>query len=237
MRKIILNMLFIGLLTNCSSGGSSDPVNPVAPNPVASTLISPAQNSECITGTNTAGATTSTIVFNWNKSANTDSYVVSLKNLTAGTTATYPATTNQVSIVVSRGTPYSWFVTSKSNSVSTTAASDTWKFYAAGDGVINHAPFPADAVAPVNGTVISSTGGVITLDWSATDIDNDIASYNVYFGTQTTPSSFKTGLTDSVLTAVPVTNGSTYYWYVVTTDKQGNTSQSEIFTFSVKNTV
>lgn len=234
MRKIILNSLFVVLFASCGGGSSSDPV---VSNPVASTLVFPAQNSECTTGTNTAGATTSTIVFNWNNSANTDSYVVSLKNLTAGTTTTYPATTNQLSIVVSQGTPYSWSVTSKSNSVSATAVSDTWKFYAASSGIINYAPFPAEAVAPVNGAVISATGGIITLDWNATDIDSDIVSYDVYFSTQTIPSSFKTGLTDSILTGVSVNSGSTYYWYIITKDKQGNTSKSETFSFSVKNTL
>ena len=43
-----------------------------------------------------------------------------------------------------KGVPYSWKVTSKNTTTTTTTPSDLWKFYLAGDGVVNYAPFPAD---------------------------------------------------------------------------------------------
>jgi hypothetical protein len=232
MKHSVLNILFIALLVSCG-GGSEDSPLPSPLNPESTTLLFPDKDSGCTTGTNVTTAK-STIVFKWNTSPNTDSYEVTLKDMKSGTTTKHASTINQLSLELSRGIPYSWYVTSKSNSVDKTAVSETWKFYNAGDGTINYAPFPAEAVNPINGDIMNAVNGKITLDWNAIDIDNDIASYDVYFGTETTPPSFKVDLTESVLTSVPVTIGSIYYWYIISKDKLGNTSKSEIFTFSVK---
>ena len=53
-----------------------------------------------------------------------------------------------------KGVPYSWRVTSKSTTSTTTTPSDLWKFYLAGDGVVNYAPFPADLTAPASGSTM-----------------------------------------------------------------------------------
>lgn len=232
MKKLIYTLIAL-ISISCSSGESDGP-NPEAPtpkNPETVVLVYPEQNSECTTGTN-ATVTNSTVEFEWNTSKNTDVYELSLKNLESGNTTTHSTTTNKISIELLKGTPYSWFVVSKSNSVNNTAKSQTWKFYNAGNGKVSYAPFPAEAVTPANNENIDVTDKV-TLDWNGSDVDNDIATYDVYFGTATTPPSIKTDHPESILTDLTVSSGVNYYWYIITKDEEGNISQSEIFKFNV----
>lgn len=85
-----------------------------------------------------------------------------------------------------------------------------------GEGVVYYAPFPAEVVYPINRTTVTPIADKISLAWNATDVDNDIDSYDVYFGTKTTPPSFKAGIKGNVLAAIPVSSSSTYYWYIIT---------------------
>lgn len=232
MKNLILNIFLISVLISCGGGSDeSDPI-PTPKNPEAALLAFPVNNSECVEGTNIS-KTNSTILFKWNNSENTDSYELVLKNLESDVITYHIVTTNQLSIELLRGTPYSWGIISKSTSVKATATSETWKFYNAGDGVVYYAPFPAEAVSPVNGASVTATNNIITLDWSASDVDNDLASYDIYFGTTASPPSFNTGLTNSLLSDVIVTSATTYYWYVIAKDEQGNSSTSKTFEFAV----
>ena len=122
---------------------------------------------------------------------------------------------------------------SKSNSSTTTTQSDTWKFYNAGLGTVSHPPFPADNLSPAYGQNVTATGGTVNLTWTASDPDNDIAGYDVYFGTTATPTISKSNITDKFMNGVAVTSGITYYWKIVSKDNQGNTSDSGVFQFKV----
>jgi hypothetical protein len=98
--------------------------------------------------------------------------------------------------------------------------------------MIAHAPFPADNLIPSLGQTISSTNNKVTLSWTAIDIDNDIAGYDVYFGTLSVPALYKKNLTTPVLD-VAVTPATKYYWKVITKDAVGNTSESDVIQFTV----
>lgn len=231
MKIIIINIAFVFVLISCGGGGDSEePIPTAQKNPVAALLTFPEKNSECATGTNIT-VTSSTIVFKWNTSLNTDSYELVLKNLETAKITTHSTNTNQLSIELLRGTPYSWFIKSKSNSSAGTAKSETWKFYNAGEATVSYAPFPAELTSPANNSDI--TTAIVTLDWKGSDVDNDIDSYDVYFGTSSTPSLFESGKIDSQLTNVAVSAGSTYYWNIISKDEQGNSSTSEVFKFTV----
>ncbi|WP_242130571.1 hypothetical protein [Aestuariivivens marinum] len=233
MRKNLIYM-FLGLiLFNCSGGSNEEVREVVRPKkPTAASLVFPEQNSECTEGTNVTSSE-STITFEWNAGNDTDSYVLTLKNLLSGVTTTHNTNNTEISLTLLRATPYSWFVTSKSNSVSDTAASATWKFYNAGEGLVSYAPFPAVAVSPTNGESIAATT-TVTLEWSGSDVDNDIAHYDVYFGEGETLSLLADDETGTNVSNVSVESGKKYKWYVVTTDDLGNTSNSEQFTFNVE---
>jgi len=192
-------------------------------------LQAPANDEVCLTGVS-VNVTQSEVAFSWNISQHTDSYNAVVKNLNSGQSSNYNTNTNDTSITLNKGEPYSWYVVSKSNSVSQTAQSDTWKFYLAGDGTINYAPFPASIVHPTPGSTVN---GVTTyLKWEGNDVDNDIASYDVYLD-QTDGTSLIGNSAIQQIENVAVTSGKTYYWKVITKDDQANSSDSGVFSFKV----
>ncbi|BFP40265.1 hypothetical protein FGF1_11100 [Flavobacteriaceae bacterium GF1] len=211
-------------------GDDDDPM--VVPDPTVATLIFPEDDTECNEG-ETVSDTESTVTFRWNASQNTDSYSVTLTNLSTGTSFNTIANSNETPITILRGTPYEWFVTSRANGTNSTAQSPTWRFYNEGLGIENYAPFPAEAVNPNRGATLPSGTTSVTLEWSASDVDGDIEDYEVFFGIQGTTTNTSQGtLTDTSL-VVTVESGNTYEWSVVVSDSQDNASTSETFLFRV----
>lgn len=231
--KLENKLLFICILTLISCGGGDDggggtpPIDP----PQAASLIFPDNNTECNEGT-VVSMTNSVVTFRWTASQNTDSYEVNLRNLDANTTTKSTANTNEADINILRGTPYEWFVISKVQGTSETASSPAFKFYNAGPGVENYAPFPAEAVNPTRGATVQNSGN-LALRWTGSDVDNDIVAYEVLFGTDTVPAT-SLGTTAETTIEVTIASGEIYYWRVISRDSQDNTSQSEIFEFSVQ---
>ena len=132
-----------------------------------------------------------------------------------------------------RGIPYEWFVTSISNDVATTAQSEVWRFYNAGDAIQSYVPFPAEIVFPLMTEIVTTGATELTLDWNGVDLDNDITGYDVYFGTNNPPASYQTNVQDSELVDVPVSANTIYYWYIITKDSKGNVSNSGIYQFKM----
>jgi hypothetical protein len=228
-----LSILFIlALLFNCSSGsddGGTPP--PLVQVPSAAVLTFPDNNQECNQGVE-VNANQSTVTFTWNVSANTDSYDIIVKNLDSGTSTTLSSSTNEKAITINKATPYSWYVVSKSITTTETAQSATWKFYNAGDGVQSYAPFPAELVAPTMGANLNGVT-TVTLEWSGSDVDDDISGYDIYIDNTSPPTTQLGGNQTETTIDATVTSGNVYYWRVITTDSQGNNSESEIFSFRV----
>lgn len=230
LRIIILINLVV--LASCS-GGSDNGNNPEDPilNPSAATLIFPENNKECTDGV-VLNNTQSTINFQWNASENTDSYDIIITNLITNTSFTSTSNVNEKTLTLRRGTPFEWFIISKSSNSSNSATSAKYRFYNQGLGVENYAPFPAEASSPKRGSTIE-TGTTVTLQWSGADVDNDIESYEVFFGTETEPTTSLGTLTTNTVNAT-ISSNLVYYWQVVTTDQKQNKSRSEVFQFKVE---
>jgi hypothetical protein len=229
MKKIVILSMLISVFACSSGGGSDEPA--VKKDPTVASLVFPTANSECTEGTNKT-TTESTIKFEWTAGANTDNYGLIVKNLSSGLSTTYSTSKTYYELKLARGIGYSWYVISSASGTSVKATSETRKFYNAGEGSSSYAPFPAEIVSPKINESISGTS--ITLDWTGSDVDNDIASYELFLGTTNTPGSYKTNITDNILNNVPVESGKTYYWKIVTKDSKGNTSVSDVFVFKVK---
>lgn len=237
--------MFALVLVGCGgSGGDDDSPNPpttggnddepMIPDPAAATLVFPEDNTECNTGIiNPNNTALSTVTFEWNASQNTDSYTVTVTNLNTNNSSFTNSTTNEADITLERGTPYSWFVTSRATGTTSTAISDTFQFYNEGPGIENYAPFPAEVVQPTQGENFPSGTTTVNLEWSGADIDNDITEYEIFFGTDPEPTNSLGVQSGTVLADLSVTTSTTYYWRVLTRDNFGNTSQSQIFTFRV----
>jgi len=115
-----------------------------------------------------------------------------------------------------------------------TTPSALWYFFNAGSET-THAPFPATALTPLSGAQITMPAeGQVSLRWSGSDIDNDIASYTLLLDNQSPPSTNRSlnGATATQFTA-NVVQGATYYWQVVTTDLSGNSTPSAVFDFKI----
>lgn len=238
MKNILALIVIIPLLVCCSSssGGGDDDTPPPPPPPVgtpaAATLIFPEDDTECNTGV-VVNDTQSDVTFEWNASENTDSYEIRVTNLNTGNFFRSTVTTNSATLSIARGTPYEWFVTSQASGTTETANSATWRFYNEGPGVENYAPFPAEAIQPTRGINLDASTTSITLEWESSDVDEDISSYEVFFGLDENPTNSLGSTTDAILEDVSVSSGNTYYWTVLTIDSQNNSSISEIFEFKV----
>jgi hypothetical protein len=227
MRNLLILICLIALFDGCRPDNTEP-----APAPEAAILNFPAKDQPCTQGA-PISAIESAVTFQWAAAANADSYVLNLKNLLNGTIATQTTATNQLTINLTVNTPYSWSVVSRSSLTDVIAKSETWKFYNSGPGVVSYAPFPADVVNPIIGEQVAAVNGKINLVWSGGDVDNDITSYDVYFGTTTAPALYKAGLTLNALNDLAVAPATTFYWKIITHDARGNTSDSGIFQFSI----
>lgn len=220
--RLILFLLCFAILS-CKKAAKIQP-------PTKAILALPSNNEACINGT-IISATSSAILFKWGASQHAETYEITIKNLETGVSITQTTTALELPVPLTRNTPYSWFVTAKSSKIATTAVSEVWKFYNAGEALSSYSPFPAEMVTPKMAQRVASVAGKITLDWIGSDVDNDISTYDIYLGTTTTPALLKSNQTDSNLPDVAVNAGTTYYWKVITKDSKGNTSDSGVYLF------
>lgn len=228
-KKVIPLYLFLIIISSsCSEDDDGMAVNEINP-PTAATLIFPENNTVCNEGT-IISETETDVLFQWEAGANASSYILKINNLNDGTSREISTLSTEFLIRILRGTPYSWSVTSFTADGNESADSPVWSFYNAGLPVENHAPFPATVVYPNSGASVAQ--GNVTLEWEASDIDNDIATYTIFFDT-TNPPATEVNTTGNTSMEVSVTSGNIYYWRVVTTDDAGNTSTSQVFQFAV----
>ncbi|WP_298922847.1 hypothetical protein [uncultured Allomuricauda sp.] len=227
MKQYFLSLLALVLLSSC--GGSDDP----PPSPVGANLVFPLENSECTTGVS-INETQSQVTFEWEASSNTDSYTLNAINLDTNVPQTISTAATSASLSIAKGTPYSWSVTSLNSGSDQVAASETWLFYNSGSQT-TYAPFPAQLVSPVSGsTVQKSIANEIVLSWSGADVDDDIDNFEIFFSDQNPPTASEGNTGSTVMEfTVSVESNTIYYWKVITTDLEGNASDSGVFEFKV----
>ncbi|MDA9106796.1 hypothetical protein N9J98_01180 [Flavobacteriaceae bacterium] len=236
------SFLFTLTLISCGGGGGDDGgggggggnvTNP----PGKSTLIDPANNTACETGTSVSD-TQSEVTFTWNVSAKTSSYDLRITNLNTSVTVNKTGiTTTTTKATLDKGLPYSWYITSKSTASTTTTKSDTWKFYLEGSGIANYAPFPADLKTPASGSTVTRDGdGKVAFTWDGSDPDTgDTLKYTLYVDTtdgKQTPPAAQTDLTAKTA-SVALEAATTYYWRVKTSDGV-NSSYSIVYSFKTE---
>ncbi|MFT4900722.1 MAG: hypothetical protein ACI9U0_002529 [Flavobacteriales bacterium] len=247
MRHLLkyFSFLFTLTLVSCGGGGGDDGggsgggggggnvTNP----PGKSTLTAPANNKTCETGTSVSD-TKSEVTFTWGASADTNTYDLKITDLNTSTiTNKAGLSTTTTKVTLDKGVPYSWNITSKSTASTTTTASDTWKFYLAGTGIVNYAPFPADLKTPASGSTITRDGdGKVAFTWDGSDPDTgDTLKYTLYVDTtdgKQTPATALSNLTAKTA-SVALEAATTYYWRVKTSDGT-NSSYSIVYSFKTQ---
>jgi hypothetical protein len=228
MKKIVL--LFGGLILLLISCAQEDPI-PIEPG-VAS-LISPANNETCLDGTS-LNDTQSNVSLSWSAASDALSYEVVISNLLTQSSQTYTAPSNQITIALTKAEPYSWIVKSIGEDGSTPSESEQWKFYLAGEGTINYAPFPSELISPRSGANITpDINNLVRLNWNGSDVDGDLTRYEVYLdqtNATTLISTLDFEANDTSL-EVEVENNTTYYWKIIALDANGNQSNSGVYAF------
>ncbi|TRO65210.1 hypothetical protein [Christiangramia sabulilitoris] len=233
MKKILaIYVLGFLLITSCDSDSPPAPTpEPDVKAPSEANLSLPENNKECEQGE--INGNNAVVEFRWQASADTDNYDLKVTNLDSNVNTVKAGLTSTVAEVsLERGHPYSWQVTSK-NSGAISNNSSTWRFYLAGDGESNFAPFPSNAVSPTPGATVNPDNGKVSLIWEdVQDPDGDSVTYTIYVDTtdgyQTTKPEWSNISGTSL--EISVETNTVYYWRVLSSD--GNNSASTgVFTF------
>jgi len=245
MKRLFISLFSFLIIISCGGGGGDDPVVPpvVTPppppivilQPGTPSLVFPANNESCQDGTS-LNDSQSEVNFQWGAPANTNSYVLTITNLTTNAELTFDSTTANKVVALSKSEPYRWSVTAQGETGSTPAQSSLWKFYLAGDAQVNYAPFPPDLLSPKSGQNVFATNNEVTLIWGASDVDNDLSTYKVYLDSvdgSTLLGSY-THSAETTSTAVSVSANTLYYWKVIAIDANENESDSGVYTFRVQ---
>ena len=236
--KKLAYLFFVLILVSCGGseeGGGNGGVDPPPPQPPGSvSLTAPASGKVCETGSSTSD-TKSNVDFSWQASSNTNSYDLQVTNLNTSTAINKTGlTSTNTTVELDKSQPYMWKVISKNTSTTQTGTSSSWKFYLAGQGIKNYAPFPADLKAPKSGSTVSrSSEGKITFTWEGSDPDqNDELKYTLYVDKTDGKQSPASDLINiSAKTADVALDAATlYYWRVKTSDGT-NSSFSTVYSF------
>jgi len=227
-----LMILGVTLLTACSSdSGGGTPTPTPTPTPIAApgkaSLTLPENNKPC--------ETAASVIFTWSQGSDTETFDLSITNSdTNQVTNRAGLTTTTATVPLTRGHRYAWKIISKNKGTETTT-SDTYKFYLAGDGEENAAPFSAEAVYPQPGSSVTpSENNTVTLEWEAADPDSDTLTYTLHIDTvdgRQEAAEENTGLTTNTK-EVAVESGTIYYWSVATSDGSISVT-SDVFSFRV----
>jgi len=222
-------LIFLSIIIAISIAGcvKSPTVFPATGKPE---LLTPVLNQVCTTGTMVSDSVT-TIPFSWKAVSDADDYVFEVENLLNDSVIKKITAKTALSINLLPNTPYAWWVVSRSLKTPITTSSDVWKFYSSGSGTLTYAPFPAEIDFPLFGAEISQS--TVTLTWKGISVDNNIKSFDVYFGTTNTPPLLKSGVAYNQLPDVSVKANTTYYWHVVSYDAYGDYTDSGLYQFKV----
>ena len=196
--------------------------------PGVANLISPVDKETCLDGVS-INDTQSNVTFEWSTATGALSYELEIANLLTQSTQVFTSDTNELSIALSKAEPYSWLVRSIGETGTAPSVSDPWKFYLAGDAVVNYAPFPAELITPRSGAnTTPDINNLVILRWTADDVDDDLNRFEVYLDTTdgTTLNQEIEYLAQETQLEVEVENNTVYYWKIVAIDLNGNQSSS-----------
>ncbi|WP_324027976.1 hypothetical protein QSV08_08555 [Maribacter sp. BPC-D8] len=222
-------LLLLFLIINAYSCGIDSDVLEINNSIKSIKLIFPKNTSEVSDGM-IISDTESELVFEWHNEGigNENLYFLELKNLSNYETTIYESATTNASIILQRDVAYSWIVKDSINNISA-----TWTFINLGPWDTSEPPLAATAISPVSGASISQTSTSVNLIWKSEDPDDDIVSYDLFFGEAKDPQLYGTDVTDTRFSEIPVEAGKTYYWKIITKDSVGNESTSSVFNFTV----
>ena len=227
MKKFLYIAVIGMVISSCGGGGDDPPPAPENKAPSTPVQIYPANNDLCIDNA---------VNFQWNASTDPNgdviSYIVEVAKTSsfAEIIATKTATTTSTSISLEKGIAFYWRITAKDSKGLSSPVSAANGFYTEGVGVSNYVPFSPVLVAPeLNATLQSPTA--TSLKWTASDVDGDTLTYDVFFGKTNPPANISSNQSANSFATATLDASSTYYWKIVVKDGKGGQTIGQVWNF------
>jgi hypothetical protein len=154
-----------------------------------------------------------------------------------GNTSTPPlVSNNQTNVTYNPGildynTTYYWQIVAWDNQ-SAFNSSLLWEFLTVQFPPVNQPPFEPTNPYPPHGAVNVSLDE--DLNWTGGDPDGDNVTYNVYFGTNSTPAMVSNNQTATNFDPGILNDNMSYYWQIVAWDEFNLSNQSDLWNFTTK---
>jgi len=229
MKKLSYLLIIAMTMASCGGGGGDDPPTPPPPvnkAPSVPTQSAPTNNLLCIDNA---------VQFQWNASTDPDGdgityqLQIATNNQFTENLQTTSVSATSTTVSLAKGVAYYWRVRATDVKNASSAYSSTFSFYTEGDGISNHLPFIPVLVKPDMDKVLSDAS--TTLEWSASDVDNDPLTFDVYFGTNNPPTTKMGDNQSASQLTVNLSATTDYYWKVVAKDDKGGQTIGQVWRF------
>lgn len=234
MKKILSLIVIVSLLTSCGGGGgegggTDNPPTPTVNNkPATPSTTYPSASSLCIDNS---------VKFEWNAATDPDGDAVKynlqialdnqftqiehdLKNISG----TYKIVT------LDKGVAYFWRLKAIDSKNLSGDFSSNVQFYTEGVGVTNYLPFMPELVKPAIEEVVTSSS--VTLEWTASDVDNDSLTFDVYFGEDSNSLTLVSENQSETTYTTNVTGTTSYFWKIAVKDGNSGTTIGQVWNFT-----
>ena len=229
---LYLVVTFLFTVISCGGGGDDDFKEPEPENtaPTTPTLIYPLNNTVCIDNN---------VVFEWNASTDAEGNRITYQLEVAENNSFSPLLLTENSsgqsklISLTKGKAYYWRIKAIDSRVAESSYSSESQFITEGEADANHMPFAPTLIAPALNSEIDGTS--TTLSWSASDVDGDTLTYDVYLDTNSEPSTLVSqDQSETIFNVANLSVSSTYYFKIVAKDGNGGNSVGQVWSFTTK---
>ncbi len=230
MIKTLYILTICSVLWSCGGGGGGDdpppPPPPVNKAPTTPSLVEPTNNLLCIDNT---------VSFEWNAATDPDGDAITYQiqvakdNQFSQIERTLNGSSTTQSISLDKGIAYYWRVKATDSKNASSSYSSTFQFYTEGVGETNYLPFSPVLVKPVlNNVELQAT---TSLEWTASDVDNDPLTFDVFFDTVNPPTAKMGDNQNETTLNVDLSSSTNYYWKVVVKDDKGGQTVGQVWNF------
>lgn len=228
MKKLLYTAILSIALTACGGGGGDnpEPTPTVNTNPTTPVLTYPTNNLLCIDNT---------VDFVWNASSDEDGDTITYEIQVATDIAftaiehTLTSTSTTKTIALDKGISYYWRVKATDSQNGSSEYSSINQFYTEGIGTSNYLPFAPTLISPTLNSVIQES--TVSLNWSASDVDNDALSFDVYLDTVTPPTTIISSNQTTTNYTATLNSSTNYYWKIVVKDGNSGETNGQIWSF------
>ena len=225
MRKLFLLLICLGITVACSTGSDEPPVVPPDntgeppdnndddPNlnnqsPSVPSLVFPEKDQLCLSNT---------LNFQWSAADDPENDAlryniqISTNRAFTATIEDHTITDTNLELEMQKGQDYYWRVAAIDSEDNRSSYAEANAFYVEGEALENHIPFQPKLISPDNAASVE--GSSVMLTWEGSDIDADILSFDLYFGTNEQPGLFEPNISVSQFEVVVQPNQN-YYWQI-----------------------